>query len=213
MYEKEKFFQSISYPLLFLLFTWTIIIIELISGISLGRFGIYPRNIEGLTGVFFAPLIHGSISHLFSNTGPLLVLGSAIFYFYRPVAVKVLSISWVVTGIMVWIAGREAYHIGASGLIYALAFFLFLSGFIRRSVQLIAISLIVVFLYGSMIWGVFPLQTGVSWETHLMGGIMGLILAVFYRHHGPQRKKFSWETEEDDNNGGYDDNTDESELL
>jgi membrane associated rhomboid family serine protease len=196
MKEKIRFFESIYYPLIFIMVIWGIKITEMISGLSLVILGIYPREITGLPGIIFAPLVHGNLSHLFSNSGPLLVLGSTVFYFYKPVTFRVVFHSWITTGIVVWISGREAYHIGASGLIYSIASFLFFSGFIRRSVELIAISFVVVFLYGGMIWGIFPLSDGISWESHLMGGVVGLVMAVIYRHHGPQRKSYQWEKEE-----------------
>ncbi len=198
MEEKAKLIESIFYPLIFLIIIWGIKIVEIVSGINLGVLGIYPRHIAGLPGIIFSPLIHGNLSHLFSNSGPVLVLGSAVFYFYRPVAFRVLILSWIITGIVVWLAGRDAFHIGASGLIYAIASFLFFSGFIRKSIELIAISFIVVFLYGGMLWGIFPLREGISWETHLIGAIAGFVLAVFYKRHGPQRKKYNWEDEEED---------------
>ncbi len=199
MQENMKFTESIIYPLIFLIIIWSIKIAEIVSGLNLGILGIYPRHVMGLPGIIFAPVIHGNLSHLFSNSGPVLVLGTAVFYFYRPVAFRVIFLSWIITGIMVWLAGREAFHIGASGLIYALASFLFFSGFIRRSIELIAISFIVVFLYGGMIWGILPLREGISWETHLMGAVTGFLLAVIYRRHGPQRKKYEWEDEELEN--------------
>ncbi len=193
-----KFSESIFYPLMFLVIIWALKILEIASGLNLGVLGIYPRHIAGMPGIIFAPLIHGNISHLFSNSGPVLVLGSAVFYFYRPVAFRVIFYSWAITGILVWLGGREAFHIGASGLIYAIASFLFFSGFIRKSIELIAISFIVVFLYGGMFWGIFPIMEGISWETHLMGAIAGFGLSVYYRKHGPQRKRYKWEDEEEE---------------
>jgi membrane associated rhomboid family serine protease len=206
MKEKARFLDSIFYPLIFLIFIWSIKTVEIITSLNLTTLGIYPREINGLKGILLAPLIHGSLSHLFSNSGPLLVLGTSVFYFYKPVTSRVIIMSWLITGIIVWISGREAYHIGASGLIYALASFLFFSGFIRKSIELIAISLIVVFLYGSLLWGIFPLREGISWESHLVGALVGFILAVFYRHHGPQRKKYQWEkeSEEEEEEGDVD---------
>ncbi len=198
MKEKAKLIVSVLFPLLFLLVIWSIKLAENILNFSLGTLGIYPLHLHGLPGIFFAPLIHSDYAHLFANTGPLLVLGTAVFYFYRPLAFRLILLSWIITGIWVWFGGREAYHIGASGLIYALASFLFFSGFIRRSIELMAISLVIVFLYGGMIWGIFPLRDNISWESHLMGGIAGFVLAVYYKNYGPQRKKYSWEEEDDD---------------
>lgn len=201
MEEKANFLESISYPLLFLTIIWGVKIAEILSGLNLGFLGILPRHFAGLPGIIFAPLVHGNVYHLFSNTGPVLILGTTIFYFYRVVAFRVLIYSWIITGIFVWLAGREAYHIGASGLIYSLASFLFFSGFIRKSIQLVAISFIVLFLYGGMIWGILPLREGISWETHLMGALSGIALAFIYRSHGPQRKKYSWEHEDEESRG------------
>ncbi len=198
MKEKAKFIESIFYPLVFLIILWSIKLTETILNINFGTLGIYPLHVNGLQGILFAPLIHGNYSHLFTNSGPLLVLGTAIFYFYRSIAFKVIFLAWIITGIWVWFGGRDAFHIGASGLIYALASFLFFSGFIRKSVELIAISFVIVFLYGGMIWGIFPLRENISWESHLMGGISGFILAIYYQDHGPQRKRYSWEFEEEE---------------
>ncbi len=204
MKEKAKFIESIFFPALFLLVIWGVKVAENLFGFRLGTLGIYPLTVNGIPGIFFSPLIHGDYSHLFTNSGPLLVLGATLFYFYRVIAFRLLALAWLMTGIWVWFGAREAWHIGSSGLIYAMASFLFFSGFIRRSVELIAISLVIVFLYGGMIWGIFPLRDGISWESHLMGGIAGFVLAVYYKDYGPQRKKYSWEYEEDDPETGED---------
>jgi membrane associated rhomboid family serine protease len=196
--EKAKFIESIFFPLVILILIWAIKLAENIFNLRLGTLGIYPLHIKGLPGILFAPLIHGDYAHLFTNSGPLLILGTAVFYFYRPVAFRLIILAWLLTGVWVWFGGREAYHIGASGLIYALASFLFFSGIIRRSIELMAISLVIVFLYGGMFWGIFPLRDNISWESHLMGGIAGFILAIYYKDHGPQRKRYDWEFEEDD---------------
>jgi membrane associated rhomboid family serine protease len=197
MKEKTKFIESIFYPVMFVILLWVIKIAENILNLQLGILGIYPLHLKGVPGIILAPLIHGDYSHLFTNSGPLLVLGTAVFYFYRPIAFRLIFLSWIITGLWVWFGGREAYHIGVSGLIYALASFLFFSGFIRRSIEMMAISLVIVFMYGGMIWGIFPLRENISWESHLMGGIAGFILAVYYKEHGPQRKRFDWELEDE----------------
>lgn len=128
---------------------------------------------------------------------PLLVLGTALFYFYKDVAFRVIVFSILITGFWVWVIARPSYHIGASGIIYSLAGFLFTSGIIRKHPRLMAISMLVVFIYGGMVWGVFPVEERVSWESHLMGLACGVLLAYFFRAHGPQRKKYSWELEEE----------------
>jgi membrane associated rhomboid family serine protease len=198
MTEKSKIFHSLTFPMLFLIIIWSIKIVELTIGESFGFLGIYPLKLYGLLGIITAPLVHNDFSHLINNSVPFLILSFATFYFYRPLGLRVLLLTWLMTGIWVWCGAREAYHIGASGVVYGLASFLFFSGAIRRKPELAAISLIVVFLYGSMIWGIFPFIPDVSWESHLSGGVAGLILAVIYRNIGPQRKIYDWEFENEE---------------
>ncbi|MBN1187386.1 MAG: rhomboid family intramembrane serine protease [Bacteroidales bacterium] len=206
--ERKKFLQSIIYPLIFVITIWMVKIVELEMNWNFARFGLYPLHAKGLWGILFAPLIHSDFQHLINNSIPVLVLSVAIFYFYQEVALKVIFYTWVLTGMAVWFGAREAYHIGASGLIYGFASFLFFSGVIRRNINLLAISLLVVFLYGSMIWGIFPIIPDMSWESHLYGGIVGGILSIIYRRYGPQRKKYDWEDEID-----YDDDEEINELI
>ncbi len=196
--EKGRFLSSLVYPLGFVLLIWTIKAVQLVFDLEFYRLGIYPQSLEGLKGIVFSPFIHGSSSHLASNSLPLLILGTGLFYFYRTVAFRVVLWSVLITGFWVWIIGRPSYHIGASGILYSLASFLFVSGMIRRHPRLMALSLLVSFLYGSMVWGVFPIRDGMSWESHLMGAISGIVLALFFRSHGPQRPLYSWELEEEE---------------
>ena len=193
--ERLKFIKSLMFPAVFVLLIWIVKTTELVLDLEFYSWGLFPQKLDGLRGIVFSPFIHGDFSHLISNTFPLLLLGSALFYFYRDVAFRVLLLSVLITGLWVWVLGRPSYHIGASGIIYSLAAFLFVSGVIRRHPRLMALSLLVVFLYGGMVWGVFPVQERVSWESHLMGMLSGIMLAFFYRSHGPQRKKYSWELE------------------
>ena len=170
--------------------------------IDLSGFGIYPLTIKGLPGILFSPFIHADFNHLFSNSLPLFLLGVALFYFYSEVALKVFIWTFFLTGLLVWIAGREAWHIGASGLVYGLASFLFFSGIIRRYFRLIALSLLIVFLYGSMVWGLFPgVYKNVSWESHMLGFFSGVLLAIWYRKEGPQAPVYQWLEEEEGESG------------
>lgn len=187
---------SLLYPAAFIVLLWLIKAIELTFDLEFYSLGIYPQTTGGIKGIVLAPLIHGSISHLASNALPLLVLGTALFYFYRPVAFRVVVLGMLITGLWVWIIARPSYHIGASGIVYSLAAFLFVSGIIRRHPRLMALSLLVAFLYGSMVWGIFPLRQQISWESHLMGMVSGIVLALFFKGHGPQRPLYSWEREE-----------------
>ena len=212
--EREKLIHSFFIPTLFVIFLWLIKGVELIFRIDLGFLGIYPRQPEGLPGILLSPLIHGDVKHLAANTIPLLVLGAAIFHFYREIAYKVLILLYFIPGIWVWFGARDAYHIGASGLIYGMASFVFFSGLLRRDGKLMALSLLIVFLYGSMVWGIFPNfipEKKISWESHLMGLIAGVILAIYFRKLGPQRKRYEWELEEEEEEEDEDTDGDEEE--
>lgn len=197
--EKNKIIRSILYPSLFVTLLWLVKFAEIAGGFNLIEFGMYPRTWRGLIGILTCPLIHASYNHLFSNSIPLLVLGGITFYFYRPIAFSVFFWVYLMSGIWLWAAGREAYHIGASGLVYGFVAFLFFSGIIRKERTLMVLSLIVVFLYGSLIWGIFPIYPQISWEAHLLGLLAGMITAFYFRHEGPQAKKFEWEEEKEEN--------------
>lgn len=196
-YRKRLLLNSII-PGIFVFLMWLVKIIEVLFDIDLSRLGIYPLTVEGLPGILFSPFIHADFTHLFSNSIPLFLLSLALFYFYSEVALKVFIWTYFLTGLLVWFAGREAWHIGASGIVYGLASFLFFSGIIRRYFRLIALSLLIVFLYGSMVWGLFPgVYKNVSWESHMLGFISGVVLAVWYRKQGPQRPVYEWMDEEE----------------
>ncbi|HPI46492.1 MAG TPA: rhomboid family intramembrane serine protease [Tenuifilaceae bacterium] len=184
-------------PLLFLFVIWLIKIIEVSNQTSFYEFGVFPREIKGLPGVVLAIFIHSDFNHLISNSISLFILFTGLLYFYRDLSYKVLIFIWLISGAMVWLGARESYHIGASGLIYGIASFLFFSGIIRQDIRLMAISMLVIFLYGGLIWGIFPIFPRLSWEYHLFGSICGLIAAVIYRKQGPQKHLWSWEIEDD----------------
>ena len=185
-------------PFLFVVLIWFVFWLDQRFMLDLYRFGILPRHFDGLLGVITSPLLHGSLMHLTNNTLPILALGMGLFYFYPRIAFTVVIITWLSSGLGVWFIGRESYHIGASSVIYALAAFIFLSGVLRRQGNLLALSLLVVFLYGGLVWGVFPMKENISWEAHLAGGISGFVLAVFYRHEGPVKRRYSWDEEPDE---------------
>jgi len=197
-FYRKKLLLSMIIPGIFVFFMWLVKIIEVLFEIDLSRFGIYPLSVQGLRGILFSPFIHADFTHLFNNSLPLFFLSIALFYFYSEVAVKVFIWTYLLTGLLVWFAGRAAWHIGASGLVYGLASFLFFSGIIRRYFRLIALSLLIVFLYGSMVWGLFPgVYKNVSWESHMLGFFSGVVLAVWYRNQGPQRPVYEWMDEEE----------------
>ena len=148
-------------------------------------FGVVPRTQKGLLGILSSPFIHGSWQHLISNTFPFLFLATALFMFYKPLAFKVLFWIYIGGGLWLWSFGRHANHIGASGVVYGLFAFLAISGMVKGYKPLIALSLLTIFLYGSMIWGVLPLDVKISWEGHLTGLVWGVILSFFFKHKGP----------------------------
>jgi membrane associated rhomboid family serine protease len=197
-FYRKKLLLSMIIPGIFVFLMWLVKLIEILFETDFTRFGIFPLKIQGIPGIFLSPFIHSGFSHLFSNTIPLFFLAVALFYFYSEVALSVFAWTYFLTGLLVWIAGRDAWHIGASGVVYGLASFLFFSGIIRRYFRLIALSLLIVFLYGSMVWGLFPgIYKNVSWESHMLGFFSGIVLAVFYRNQGPQRPVDEWLDDED----------------
>jgi membrane associated rhomboid family serine protease len=177
-------------PISVIIIMWGIYFIEINYGFNFDKYGIYPRTFKGLRGIFFSPFIHGSVSHIFNNSIPLAVMLGTLYFFYKKIATKVLLIGTVLTGFLTWIFARPAYHIGASGVVYFLVSFIFFSGIFRKYYRLIALSLAVVFLYGSMIWYIFPVEEAISWEGHLSGFLVGLLFAYLFKKQGPQPEQF-----------------------
>lgn len=213
--DKQRLLSSALISASIVVLLWLVKAAEAAFGISFSSFGILPLQITGLKGILFAPLLHGSIAHLVSNSVPLFLLSAALFYFYRSHAWQIFILSWLVTGLWVWLFARgSSYHIGASGVVYALTAYHFVSGIIRKEPKLIAFTLLVTFLYGSFVWGIFPdfaLKERISWESHLMGMIAGVVLAWAYKDVGPQRKIYEWpeDDEEEDFNDESVNTTDE----
>ena len=174
----------------------------LFNGKSYLALGVYPLEFKGLAGIFTSPFLHASLKHLVSNTLPLLALIWMLFYFYSPIAFKAFVVLWFLSGLFTWIIGRSSYHIGASGVVFALIFFLFFSGIFRRYTPLAAVSLVVAFLYGSMLWSIFPISeyidVSISWEGHLASAVSGLLVALCFRKSAPQKPQADWEEEEDE---------------
>jgi membrane associated rhomboid family serine protease len=207
--DEKRMIRSMFIPCILVLIMWVVKLVEVIGGYDLTFLGIYPRRWDGLVGIIATPFIHSGFSHLMANTVPMIVLGSALFYFYRDIAFRILLMIWLFTGIWVWVGARESYHVGASGVVYGLAAFILVSGILRRHTGLMALALVVVFLYGGLIWGIFPEffpKERISWESHLFGLVAGVALAFYYRKEGPQRKVYDWELEENNENETDDEN-------
>lgn len=194
--DRQKIFHTFFFPSLFILLIWIIRISEYVLEKDFATLGVYPRELNGLPGILLSPLIHGSFKHLIGNTVPLYFLSLALYYYYPKVSYRVFFVIYIAVGLWVWVAARQSFHIGASGVVYGLAAFHFLSGILRRHGGLMAFSLLVAFLYGGMVWGVLPLIESVSWESHLFGIVAGVVSAVVYRKEGPQKKPYVWPEED-----------------
>lgn len=185
-------------PLMAMILIWAVYWFELAVGANFNSYGVMPRTIIGLRGILLSPFIHGSLEHLYNNTIPLGILLAALWYFYGDVASRIILYGIVLSGLLTWGIGRTSYHIGASGLIYVLASFIFFKGIFSKYFRLIALSLIVVFIYGSLLWYIFPVKEGISWEGHLAGFLTGLFLSIGIKAKIPNPKKYAWEREDFD---------------
>lgn len=196
-FYRKKLLLSLIIPFFIISLIWLVKITEVVFEFDLAGLGIYPLSAKGLPGIILSPFIHDDFKHLFNNSIPLFFLSVVLFYFYSEAALKIFAWTILITGGLVWIAGRDAWHIGASGIVYGLASFHFFSGIIRKHLRLIALSLLIVFLYGSMVWGIFPdVYKNVSWESHMLGFFSGAVLSVLYRKEGPQRPVHEWMEED-----------------
>ena len=195
---RASFRLAIRIALGFVALIWLIQLLNSGLDLALGRFGIWPREFAGLPGILLAPLLHSGFPHLVANSLPLLVLGAGMLYLYPSSALKVIPAVYLGPGIVVWLFAKAGpVHVGSSGLVYGLFAYILVAGLIRRDRRAIAASLLVCFLYGTMVWGVLPIRPGVSWETHLAAALIGAALAIALRHLDvPPRKRYSWEDEE-----------------
>lgn len=204
--EKYQLLKLISFPLIMTLLLYFIKLYETINDIHLTYLGVYPKSIKGLIGIITHPFVHADWTHLLNNSVSLFFLSLAIIYFYKKIAAQIIPLLWLVTGFWLWIFGRESYHIGASTLVYAFSSFLFFSGVFRKNKSLAIVSMLIVFLYGSMVWGIFPMNVQISFEGHLAGFLAGLTFAFYYRKQGPEDDTYRLleeESEDDDNENPY----------
>ena len=199
---RANFRLAVKMALGFVALIWVIQLLDWALDLEPADFGVRPRQLVGLPGIFFAPLVHGGFAHLLANSPPLLVLGTAMLYLYPSAALRVLPAVYLGTGVAVWLFARGSAHVGASGLIYGLVSYIFVAGLIRRDRRAIAASLLVCFMYGALIWGLLPIEPGVSWETHLAAALIGIVLAIALRRRDiPPRVRYTWENEEDNDPG------------
>lgn len=192
----------ILYPLLLLIVEWLVFWYQIRVDYGIKAYGIRPQKLDGLLGIFSSPFLHGDINHIYNNSIPLFVLSLALFYFYKKIAWKVILYGILLSGSLTWLIASSGNHIGASGLVYVLVSFIFFKGIFAKYYRLIALSLMVIFLYGSMIWYVFPIKAGMSWEGHLSGLITGFVFALIFRKQVAKPERYKWEqpdyNEEDD---------------
>ena len=176
---------------------WFILITDQYLDLNLARFGLRPRDLQGLLGLVTTPLLHGGVEHLFSNTLPLVVSLTTVLYLYPNSSLRVLPMIWLGSGLLAWLIGRPSLHVGASGFIYGVLAYVFVSGMIRRDLRSIAVSLLVWFLYGSMVWGVLPIRPQMSWELHLSGALLGIAMALLYSKWDlVPVKRYEWEDDD-----------------
>ena len=196
---RANFRLAAKIALAFVAVLWAVDFFNVVLGLDLQRFGVRPRELAGVPGILLAPLLHAGLSHLISNSIPLFLLGTGMLYLYPNSALKVLPAVYLGPGIAVWLLSRPAsIHIGASGLVYGLVAYVFTAGLIRRDRRAIAASMLVYFLYGTLVWGVLPIKPGMSWETHLAAALIGVVMAIALRHYDvPPRKRYDWENETD----------------
>ena len=193
---RTNFRVAVEIALAFVALLWLIQMFNWTLDLELQRFGVRPREWRGVIGIFLAPLLHADFQHLLANSLPLLVLGSVMLHLYRHAALRVLIALYLGPGLAVWLFAKGGVHIGASGIAYGLVAYILVAGLIRRDRRAIAASLLVCFMYGTLVWGVLPIKPGVSWETHLSGALIGIVMAFIFRHLDiPPRRRYSWEDE------------------
>ncbi len=178
---KNPFVQSLLFSVTIVAIIWAVHIITTLTNTTLTHWGIYPRELDGLQGIITAPLVHGSWEHLVSNSVPLFVSSTIIHYFYRRVAWPGFISIYLVTGASVWLLGRSVYHIGASGVVYGLISFIFWNGVFRKNIKAIVLALVVTILYSGYLGGIVPNKEGVSWESHLLGAIVGVVVSFLFK--------------------------------
>lgn len=206
--EKQRLKDGLYFALAFILLIWIVKLAEIAFHLDIGRMGVFPRRAEGLTGIVTAPFIHKDFEHLFNNSVPLFIGIIGVFYFFRDVAYRIIFGIYLLSYFITWLIGRNDfpgnYHIGASGLVYGYLSFLFFGGAFAKNKNLLALSLMLIFFYGSMIWGILPSKGEISWEGHYGGAASGLLFAWLFRKKALAAPEPVLE-EEDEETAEYDD--------
>jgi membrane associated rhomboid family serine protease len=195
--SRANFVLALKVSLVFLAALWAIYIVDVVLGLQLGRFGLKPGSLPGLIGLATAPLLHGSLGHIFSNSIPLVISLTAMLFLYPNSSLRVIPVIWIGSAVFAWVIGRPSYHFGASGLIYGMLAYVFLGGVLRKDMRSVAVSMMVWFLYGTMVWGILPIRPHMSWELHLGGALMGVIMAFVFRNWDrPPVVRYEWEDDD-----------------
>jgi membrane associated rhomboid family serine protease len=193
--EKTRIYDAFLITALLLAVMWGCFLVEEFLNIRIRNYGMHPRSLEGIAGVFSMTFLHADWKHIAQNSLGLLVMNSMLFYFYRNISFKVLLILIFGSGLLLWLIGRSSNHIGASMLIYGEWAFLLVSGIIRKHPNLRGVALLVALYYGSLIWYIFPVDQKISWEGHLSGFVIGLLCAIALRKQGPPDKVYQYQLE------------------
>lgn len=197
--DRARLIDAVLFNLAFLTLIWALWLYQRETGTRLNSWGTHPRTVRGLIGIITTPFLHGSFDHIWGNSLSFITLSTFLIFFYREIAFKVLLLLHLISGVLIWSWAGGGNHIGASGVIYGMASFLFFSGIFRQNPRLLRVALAVAFLYGSIVWWVLPIDPSISWEGHLAGALTGIALAFSMRRLGPTRAPYRWEIEEDEN--------------
>ena len=206
--EIEDIITAVVYPSIFVMLLWIIYLIDKNSSFEFAKLGLHPLDFKGLIGILTSPLIHGDFDHIFSNSLSFFVIGFGLCFLYKNKSVPIFVFIYIVSGLWGWFFARNGYHIGASGVVYGMFFFITTSAIIKREKRTMAFSLLITFLFGAIVWGFFPIffpHRNISWELHTTGAISGIVAAFYFRKSGPQ-KEIPLEDEEED------DDSDEDEI-
>ena len=200
--DRAELRLAVIYSLFLTALPWIVQTVDVIFSLKLKQYGLQPMEIRGLTGILTMPFLHADWEHLISNTPPLIALIGGLFLFYHRAGWRILGYLYIISGLLTWFMGRSSTHIGASGIVYALAAFHFVSGMIKKETRQRAFALLVTFLYGGFVWAFFPTLyqgTSISWEGHLSGLLAGIIIAFYYRREGPQHRDIFADEEDEEN--------------
>ncbi len=181
--------RAIQFPLIFIGLMWLIHIVKILGNFDWNKYGVHPHAVDGLPGILLSPLLHSNFQHLLSNSIPLFLMMTLIGLFYSKVSKLSFVLIYILTGVTVWLFARPVYHIGASGVVYGLISFVFWSGVFRKNFRSIILSLIIVLLYSGYISGVLPGKPNISWESHLLGGLSGILVAFLLKNVEEEHEK------------------------